>query len=153
MKATVKDEEGRIRGTGFAEETRGSTNINKTSALENCETSAIGRALASIGLAGTEYASANEVTDAIIQQKVLEAVQPLIEHNNAVREHFISVSAIKDGIASGNYGTAKESWDELTEKEKSSIWLAPNKGGIFTTKEREIMKTPEFREGKRAGGE
>jgi len=30
--------------TGYAEELRGSTTINKTSAMENCETSAVGRA-------------------------------------------------------------------------------------------------------------
>ena len=60
MKASILNEEGRTLATGFAEEVRGSTNINKTSALENCETSAIGRALANFGLSGTEYASANE---------------------------------------------------------------------------------------------
>ena len=37
--------------TGYAEEIVGSTNVNKTSALENCETSAIGRALANLGYA------------------------------------------------------------------------------------------------------
>lgn len=37
--------------TGYAEEIIGSTNVNKTSALENCETSAIGRALANLGYA------------------------------------------------------------------------------------------------------
>lgn len=36
--------------TGYAEETVGTSNVNKTSALENCETSAIGRALANLGL-------------------------------------------------------------------------------------------------------
>ena len=51
----------RVIGSGHAEELRGSTNVNKTSALENAETGAIGRALASIGLAGGEYASANEM--------------------------------------------------------------------------------------------
>lgn len=51
----------KVIGSGHAEELRGSTNVNKTSALENCETGAIGRALASIGLSGSEYASANEM--------------------------------------------------------------------------------------------
>lgn len=37
-------------GTGMAQEVIGSSNVNKTSALENAETSAIGRALANIGL-------------------------------------------------------------------------------------------------------
>ena len=45
----------------MAEEIRGQGLVNTTSALENAETSAIGRALASLGLAGGEYASANEL--------------------------------------------------------------------------------------------
>ena len=65
--AIIKD--GITVATGLAEETRGSSQINKTSALENCETSAIGRALAAFGLGGSEYASANEVVNAIHQQK------------------------------------------------------------------------------------
>jgi len=52
-------------GTGFAEEFRGVGMVNKTSALENCETSAIGRALASCGLGGGAYASSFEVDNAI----------------------------------------------------------------------------------------
>ena len=43
MKATLLDENGTIRSTGHAEELRGSSNINETSALENAETSAVGR--------------------------------------------------------------------------------------------------------------
>ena len=43
--------------TGIAEEIRGSSNVNKTSAVENGETSAIGRALANLGLHGGEFAS------------------------------------------------------------------------------------------------
>ena len=68
VKATITDKDGFVIATGYAEEIRGSSNINKTSALENCETSAIGRALANFGLAGEEYASANEVEQAIHQQ-------------------------------------------------------------------------------------
>lgn len=54
---------------GHAEEYRGDGKINKTSALENAETSAIGRALACFGLGGTEFASADEVARAISGQK------------------------------------------------------------------------------------
>ena len=56
--------------TGHAYEKEDSSQINKTSALENCETSAIGRALSAAGYGGgNEYASANEVENAIHQQK------------------------------------------------------------------------------------
>lgn len=54
---------------GSAEEVRGSSQINTTSAWENCETSAIGRALSAAGYSGHEYASANEVQNAVAQQK------------------------------------------------------------------------------------
>jgi hypothetical protein len=50
---------------GYAEEFRGKNLVNQTSAIENCETSAIGRALANLGLGGGEYASAFEVQNAI----------------------------------------------------------------------------------------
>jgi hypothetical protein len=61
VKAVVTDHNGHIVGSGMAEEIRGQGHVNQTSALENCETSAVGRALASIGLSGGEYASANEM--------------------------------------------------------------------------------------------
>ena len=67
MKATASvrvDGEWRVLGTGHAEEFRGAGYINKTSALENCETSCIGRCLASLGIHGGEYASAFEVDNA-----------------------------------------------------------------------------------------
>lgn len=68
MKACIKNEKGDTIATGHAEEDRTASTINKTSALENCETSAIGRALAAFGLAGTEFASADEVAQAISKQ-------------------------------------------------------------------------------------
>lgn len=72
FKATVKDQDDRILATGYAEEKEGSTMINKTSFIENCETSAVGRALgfAGIGIDGS-MASAEEVATAIINQNAL----------------------------------------------------------------------------------
>jgi hypothetical protein len=40
--------------TGYAEEVRGAGNVNRTSHVENCETSAVGRALANAGVAGSD---------------------------------------------------------------------------------------------------
>ena len=40
--------------TGYAEEVRGAGNVNRTSHVENCETSAVGRALANAGMAGSD---------------------------------------------------------------------------------------------------
>jgi hypothetical protein len=65
VKASILDGTGRVLATGHAEEYRSSSQINKTSALENAETSAIGRCLATFGLGGTEFATADEVAHAI----------------------------------------------------------------------------------------
>ena len=69
IKATVADEAGNILGTGHAYEKEGSTFINKESYIENCETSAVGRALGFIGLGiDTSICSAEELTNAVINQ-------------------------------------------------------------------------------------
>ena len=73
VRASVVNPDGRVIGTGYAEEYRKAGKINATSALENCETSAIGRALAACGFGGSEYASANEVQGAIASQEVMIA--------------------------------------------------------------------------------
>ena len=72
IEATVgyrEDGNDRILGTGLAYEKENATFINKTSYIENCETSAVGRAL---GMAGfgidTSVASAEEVSNAIANQ-------------------------------------------------------------------------------------
>ena len=62
MEAIIKDEEGKILAKGHAFETQGSSYINKTSYIENCETSAIGRALGVLGIgAETSIASKEEI--------------------------------------------------------------------------------------------
>ena len=145
IKAIIKDSTGKIVGTGLAHEVQGSTNINKTSHVENCETSAIGRALANIGKAGTEYASANEVSDAIINQKVEEATGKLRGLVSAVLSNHSSIVAIKEGIALDDLSEAAEEWFTLEDDIKASLWIAPSKGGVFTTREREVIKSSEFR--------
>jgi hypothetical protein len=72
IKAMIRDADGRIRATGHAHEDRTSSMINKTSYVENCETSAFGRALAALGIGiETSIASANEVSMAIAKQENL----------------------------------------------------------------------------------
>lgn len=136
MRATVKNEEGRLIGTGWAEEIRGSSNINKTSALENCETSCIGRALANIGLGGEEYASANEVSEAIIKQQAI----PYLEYMDLVRKYFSEISATKLHIANEELELARSAFRDIPEKDADVLWKAPTKGGILTTEERNFLK-------------
>lgn len=102
FKATVgisTNEDYCILGTGTAYEKEGSTFINKTSYIENCETSAVGRAL---GMAGfgidTSVASAEEVQNAIVQQdddkvidkKMAAGLDAAIE-NNKISDEIVEM--------------------------------------------------------------
>ena len=78
IKAWVEDEKGRVRSTGHAHEFQADkkSRVNMTSFVENCETSAIGRALGTLGI-GTEYgiASAFEVQNAKDKEAEMKEVQ------------------------------------------------------------------------------
>lgn len=154
VKATIYDADNKVASTGHGEENR-TSGVNRTSALENAETSAVGRALAFLDkeLQGTEIASADEIAEALTQQVALdsEAIRKeehkyMAEHMRAVLDNLDSVLTIKRGIAEGQFDVAKESWIELGEENMRALWRAPTKGGVFTTKEREVMKSPEWRE-------
>ena len=73
MKA-VASVDGVVLGEGIAYEKEGSSFINRTSYLENCQTSAVGRALSFIGLMGgnESIASYEEVMNAKKQQKKMD---------------------------------------------------------------------------------
>jgi hypothetical protein len=66
--------------TGYAEETVSSRGVNQTSALENCETSAIGRALANAGYAPKgKRPSREEMSKVVAQKPVKPGVQDLVQ--------------------------------------------------------------------------
>jgi len=69
VRAAITNPDGLTVATGYAEEQRSDRGVNSTSALENAETSAIGRALSAAGFGGDEYASADEVANAIKQER------------------------------------------------------------------------------------
>jgi hypothetical protein len=76
LNAIISDASGRVVATGMAQEDRGSSPINKTSYVENCETSAWGRALANFGIGlETSVASAEEVQAALDQEKYLTDIR------------------------------------------------------------------------------
>ena len=70
MSSTIKDENGNILAKDYAQEKENSSFINKTSFIENCSTSATGRALGLLGIGSTtSIASADEVQNAILNQE------------------------------------------------------------------------------------
>ena len=86
--------------TGTAYEKEGSTFINKTSYIENCETSAVGRAL---GMAGfgidTSVASAEEVQNAIANQKGDFSDMPIQEGQKQWIKAELTEDEIKKALA------------------------------------------------------
>ena len=128
-KCTIADESQRVVATGHAHEERSSSNINKTSYVENCETSAVGRALAMLGIGiDTSIASANEVEEAIAkQQAVIENphVQKLSKALDAPVENIMdkAVGYIKSQTDKKKAFNAitKKYGDQLTEKQVAGL--------------------------------
>jgi hypothetical protein len=69
--------------TGYAEETVSSRGVNQTSALENCETSAIGRALANAGYAPKGKRPSREEMSKVVATKVVKPT--VVELDAAIR--------------------------------------------------------------------
>lgn len=93
IKATIRNAEGAEIASGIAQEDKSSSYINKTSFVENCETSAWGRALGNLGIGiETSIASSNEVSMAIAKQSIPDERKPLTEALIASMK-----KAVKDG--------------------------------------------------------
>ena len=115
VKAIITDKDNRTVGVGMAEEIRGQGLVNTTSALENAETSAIGRALASLGLAGGEYASANEM-DAVVRKTDAIKEKPQVE----VKEQ-------EESSTSNNSSPVPMSSDKMFDKINKHIQIIQRK--------------------------
>lgn len=126
MKATIATPGGQIVSTGYAEEVRSASAINRTSALENAETSAVGRALAFYGLAGTEIASADEVANAIKQQNTTSFDSKQMKTK--------CWNALKDAAAEDDDLKARETWDEISSDQQQELWRELSSGQRSTLK-------------------
>ena len=100
-----------ILGVGTAYEKEGSSFINKTSYIENCETSAVGRAL---GMAGfgidTSVASFEEVANAMQQQegnKVIDNIK-LKSLNISIAKNNISDDVVENILSKYGYSSTNE---------------------------------------------
>ena len=98
-------------GTGTAYEREGSSFINKTSYIENCETSAVGRALGFLGIGSeTSIASAEEVVNAINNQgekkvELTPASEPLPLWN---AEEAIKAYCKREGYKLADFGKMRD---------------------------------------------
>lgn len=112
VKAVVRDESGRIMATGTAQEIAGSNYINKSSHVENAETSAWGRALGCLGI-GIEggIASADEVINATNHSTEALKLKEMPEDVKIkFKELKLSVGQVKDFCAKQDYD-----WDKIKQ--------------------------------------
>jgi len=124
MCTSILDTNGNVIATGHAHEVKGSSTINKTSHIENCETPAVGRALAMLGIGiDTSIASANEVETAIAnqesdEQQVVTTPVPPVE--NIMDKAVEYLKSAKDKKRAYN-ATIKKYGDQLTENQKAGL--------------------------------
>lgn len=99
FKATIIDEEKNVLATGTAYEKENSSFINKTSYIENCETSAVGRALGFAGF-GIDAAirSAEEEANAEIQQEALKTEDISNQKISEVKVKALIARCESDGV-------------------------------------------------------
>ena len=93
IQSDILDPEGRVLASGHAHEEKSSSFINKTSYVENCETSSWGRALANFGIGiDSSVASANEVDIAIKKQNTKPSKKKM-----TIDIYQAMMNSIKDG--------------------------------------------------------
>ena len=106
----------KLVSTGLAEELRAASRINQTSALENAETSAVGRALAMLGLTNDKIASAEEVSGAIVQsdQKLTVALAELdkVSHLGAYKAWLSTNQKLMQEVKQSD----AYAWEQFLEK-------------------------------------
>jgi len=141
MKATISDEASRILATGHSEEVRKASQINKTSALENAETSAIGRALAALGIGGTEFASADEVASAIGQQKQSVKSVSQADWDSLATDEQTWLQDIADAVKIELNEKGPEAAIRLIEDEGLEVHHRTALWSRFDSKERAAMKS------------
>lgn len=139
IKATIATEEGRIVSTGLAQEKESSSFINKTSYIENCETSAVGRALGFLGIGiDGSMCSADELANALnnqnkkpttdkemddhLEKKIsandVKIIEKMVEGKDALKTWVLqqcNVTKFED-MTNSQYGQAMRALNEHFEK-------------------------------------
>lgn len=139
--AVLSDGEHEIKSSAFARES-----LTKKGMDESQITGATSSYARKYALNGLLLIDDNKDADSRDNRNAHKEREEALEE--AKKNLSASIQVIKQSLAEGDLSTASEAWFELTDDEKASIWVAPTKGGPFTTQERETMKTTEFRQAK-----
>ena len=131
FKASIYDENQVLIGTGTAYEKEDSTFINKTSYIENCETSAVGRALGMCGFGiDVSVASAEEVQNAILNQDKKEEpkAEPKMEAKATEKQLEMITKLYKAEEMQKIYGWAKVDDIHALTVSQASTLISKRKG-------------------------
>jgi hypothetical protein len=109
--------------TGYAEEVRGAGNVNRTSHVENCETSAIGRALANCGMAGSDMSKRPSREEMSKVQRQSTSNGPAVERGTDSRMPSVTVTQ-PAGLATEKQVYFAASFYKKAEREVPKTWLA-----------------------------
>lgn len=137
MRATVATADGIVLATGTAFEMQSSSYINKTSYIENCETSAVGRALGNAGFGiNASVCSADELVGALAAQQGMKEQEETAKAAEEKREPWqvtkVKAFSKEHGITSAQMGAYKKMaitnhiiedkpWTDLTEEEMNNL--------------------------------
>ena len=132
---------------GHAEEIRGSSLVNKTSAIENCSTSALGRAIAFCGLHGGQMASINEIEKAQNNEKNIDENKPKEEKKLTLDETIKKTEQDRKDIADGKYTPVTETksqvdWEKIHQNYMKNISQLPSQSmcQFWFNKQKDILK-------------
>ena len=127
MCAAINNPEGTTVATGYAYEESGSSFINKTSYIENCETSAWGRALANFGIGiDSSMCSADELGNALLNQERKRKSEAKREPEQELEQTLdepkpktldqAAINTLRDKLKTYNFACSKEETEESLAK-------------------------------------
>jgi hypothetical protein len=61
-------------------------------------------------------------------------------HDAALARHSESIVYIRESLDAGNIREACEEWAQIPQDDQRALWLAPSKGGVLTTQQRQTIK-------------
>jgi hypothetical protein len=129
-----------MSGTNVAIKNPSACDVNKA------RMRALVKALAMFGLGIYIYAGEDlPDPDSVSRAEKTEQEARDLDYSLVCDLHRESIDAIKLGLSVEDMAQAGEAWFELEPDAKEALWRAPSKGGVFTKKERDVIKSSEFR--------
>ena len=112
IKATITDQDGHTLATGHATETKGSNPVNKTNFVENCETSAVARALGALGL------GADKMDKAITAKDCRDLEEELTDNQKAWIYKRFAVGSLGE-LSPDQYKAIKNTLESRRERQSA----------------------------------